>query len=117
MFGKIKTIIDGINYLSSTETNNIKNYNKIKHIRELTISEIHEEIYEDNEQELIIDWIIPRYKHSHNLDNWIGTSYLNYFINIERRSDLTKNSVRMITFNYGCYSYLDQNPDIDRSTS
>ena len=52
---KDNNIIDGIIYLSSTETNSIKNCNKIKHIRVVTISEMDEEIYKDDEQELIID--------------------------------------------------------------
>ena len=47
--------IDGINYLSFTETKSIKNYNKIKHIRELSISEIYGKIYKGDDQELIID--------------------------------------------------------------
>ena len=116
MFGKVTNFLDGINYLSFTETNSIKNYNKIKHIRELSISEMDGEIYKDDEQELIIDWILLHYKNSHILENWIGSPYLNYFINIERRSDLTNNSLRMIKIYNGCYSYMDQNPDIDRLT-
>ena len=72
---KDNNIIDGIIYLSSTETNSIKNCNKIKHIRVVTISEMDEEIYKDDEQELIIDWISLLCNHSHILENWIGTSY------------------------------------------
>ena len=102
---KSNKFIDEINYLSFTETKSIKKYNKIKHIRELSICEIYGKIYKGDDQELIIDWILLHYKNAHILDNWIGTSYLNYFINIEKRSDFTNNSLRMITFYNDYYSY------------
>ena len=98
--------IDNINYISSTQASSIKNYNGVKHIRELCVNWVSEAIDENDEQNLIIDILSIQYNDLHILENWIGTFHFYWFINnIERRSDFTKNSVKKIIFPNVYYSY------------